>query len=305
MSSKRASTFFELDVRKSVPHSLQKPLLDDVISRNLWMKTLAPLQWLLIPMGILTLFPENSIKETKYLIIEKIWSYVMCGAIVGLYPSYEWIFSIDKNGSGYNPESEEWENVALLSTNIMLYVTNLYIYYFLRFQYISEKNDHFQQLCIDLYKTACNSNININRINNNNNNSKKDNNNNNNLEQLYHKSLHEKVKTCVYIVYGLMCLGILSWIVSSFVLFGKSSPWYIYVATPTIYALCIWFPMFVGIAVFAISMRMLELRYYLFSTRMMYSFGCKKYLANFQISVGNIFEAKLRCNCINILILKY
>ena len=96
MATKRNDVEMEYAINASISNKLKSPLLESV-KQDLWMETLCPLQWVLLPVGITNLFPDSMIQghsanDKKIDNFWKIWSWIVGLAIVFLFPIYEMIF---------------------------------------------------------------------------------------------------------------------------------------------------------------------------------------------------------------------
>ena len=255
-------------------NTFSAPLLESA-RQEYWMGALSPLKWILFPIGIQFPLSNNNMNKSHSICnrLWQLWSYLYVVSYAG-FPLYQFSPRYD----AFFGRGNTGQQIIWCTTNTILLIAILYIYYFIRCCYLNGY-EYFQSLWLNLFE--CLNHCCIIKNNCNCNDSR--------MIDKYRNYIYNCCRLYVIIVWCLFILIGASWCgINSQVIHEKQSVRQFQItAMPIVYDIQIWLPMLVYLTIFVITMQMLWLHYCVFSVRLYHTFdGCKLF-ENYRIYVNS------------------
>ena len=224
----------------SVNTQYQEQLLPNkLMSEKEWLQCISPLQYILIPIGIINLLPNQKNNLWK-IIISYMYPISICLAFWYLY---------DPGANSYLHTSLTTEKYILYAVYSSSIINMFFVYWYIKWYYIG--NQHHIFLLTHLYEYIVNSTNELNTSN---------------VLSEYYKNIYSTCKYSVVLVYAFL---IFLWTVWFFLGFfdtefeQMSVPLMMFV--DALYCYDIWWINTVGSVIFILNLRLLQLRYYAFT----------------------------------------
>eukprot|EP01084_Bolivina_argentea_P167009 289928_1 len=240
--------------------ALSSPLLTNEMNETEWIKSISSLQYILIPIGIVNLFPNQTPNKLQIAI-----SYIFPVALL-IMPLY----LINPNSNTYltQTNSSSFGIYLLYTIYALIFFNTMFVYWYIRWYFLGKQHHIF--LMIHLYeyiKDSLNNNTLLM----------------NNILTQYQKSIAKTCKYCTIFFYCFIVMVTIVWLwLGAFeyqIFYGHKTNTLLYnIVTVFAYNYQIWWTHAMGLAIFIVNLKLLQLRYYAFSAKICISSKYNKLL---------------------------